>query len=149
MTVRKFFAPFEAMRWDPADTGSVDAIMAWLAADDVVHGLIGAGKRMALSIGRGDAELILEPGEWIVRDPARRYAVFPEDAFKAAGFVEANGYMVIGRDSDGKLRRYPARRGSSWDREVYETMREGVGSYRHADRCGYDVVLAALVEVEV
>lgn len=142
--ITKFFVQVEAVRWNPDDVSSLTAIMAWLAADGVPHGVIGAGENMALTVSRGDRGgdvLTLGRGEWLVRDPAKWYTAIPDDIFKEYGFMPASGYVVLGRGDDGELL-------NNWDHAIHPTLREGARSYRDGDRAGLNVTLAAMVEVE-
>lgn len=66
----------EALRWTPRAIGTVGRVIAWLefaGADPVIDGWIGSAA--ILRIGGWGPErqgrLHVQPGEWIVHDPAR------------------------------------------------------------------------------
>jgi hypothetical protein len=78
-----------AMRWDPSDPEATGAAIGWLNAGGVdFHATHGVGSSTALAIHTLEGNMIVSPGDWIIRGVQGEFYPCKPDIF-AATYEEA------------------------------------------------------------
>ncbi|MFE0267261.1 hypothetical protein ACFWZ7_21960 [Nocardiopsis alba] len=112
----------EAHQWLPADPITAGATLGWLLSDDVefTHG---SGPEATLTLHIDGQQMILQPGDWLVRHPDQGHSVVDHATFTATydraktpsrprrgtvintvGDVSAGAIIQTGGDYYGSLR---------------------------------------------